>query len=41
MYSGVNADKVIHLHHLKWKDNLTNPDQIRIEDAKVPLQQYP
>lgn len=41
VYSGVNADKVEHIHNLKWKRFLSDPRNVRIEDAKVPLQAYP
>ena len=40
-YHGPDADKVENLQELKWKDFLTNPDSVRVEDAKVPLQDYP
>ncbi|BEJ17106.1 hypothetical protein CspHIS471_0605070 [Cutaneotrichosporon sp. HIS471] len=41
VYSGVNADAVENVHHLKWRQFLSDPDNVRIEDAKVPLQAYP
>lgn len=41
VYSGVNADTPEHLDRLKWKDLLSDPGNVRIEDAKVPLQTYP
>jgi len=40
-YNGVDSDKVENLKHLKWKDFLTDPKHVRMEDAKVPLQVYP
>jgi len=40
-YFGANADKVKHLHDLKWKDFLSDPENARIEDVNVPLQAYP
>lgn len=39
-YFGVNADKPEHLGSLSWREYLTNKD-LRVEDAKVPLQVYP
>jgi len=41
VYSGVNADEVDHLHNLKWASFLSDPDNVRIEDAKVAVQHYP
>jgi hypothetical protein len=41
VYSGVNADAVANVHSLKWKRFLSDPDNVRVEDAKVPLQAYP
>ncbi|EIW73619.1 hypothetical protein TREMEDRAFT_26270 [Tremella mesenterica DSM 1558] len=41
VYCGVNSDSPKNLHHLKWADMLTTPDDVRIEDARVPLQAYP
>jgi len=41
VYSGVNADAVEHLHNLKWASSLSDPDDVRIEDAKVAVQHYP
>ncbi|WVQ96795.1 hypothetical protein IAU59_003902 [Kwoniella sp. CBS 9459] len=40
-YFGANSDKTQHLDHLKWRDLLSDPHDLRIEDAKVPLQVYP
>ncbi|KAK8858455.1 hypothetical protein IAR55_002682 [Kwoniella newhampshirensis] len=40
-YFGVSSDKIDHLHDLKWKRFLTNPKEVRVEDAQVPLQVYP
>ena len=39
-YFGVNADKPEHLDSLSWREYLTDQD-LRVEDAKVPLQVYP
>ncbi|KLT43077.1 hypothetical protein CC85DRAFT_244810 [Cutaneotrichosporon oleaginosum] len=41
VYSGVNADAVENVHKLKWKRFLSDPEHVRVEDAKVPLQAYP
>lgn len=41
VYSGVNADAVENVHHLKWNKFLSDPENVRAEDAKVPLQAYP
>ncbi|GMK57375.1 hypothetical protein CspeluHIS016_0402090 [Cutaneotrichosporon spelunceum] len=41
VYSGVNADAVENVHHLKWRRFLSDPNSVRVEDAKVPLQAYP
>ncbi|WWC70615.1 uncharacterized protein I206_104566 [Kwoniella pini CBS 10737] len=41
VYSGVNADKTKNVDNLKWKRYLSNPDNTRIEDAKMAIQAYP
>jgi hypothetical protein len=41
VYEGVNSDKTKAISNLKWKNQLTRPDQLGIEDVKVPLQAYP
>ncbi|RSH89281.1 hypothetical protein EHS25_002393 [Saitozyma podzolica] len=40
-YFGANSDKVAHVGDLKWKSFLTLPEDVRVEDAKVPSQEYP
>lgn len=40
-YFGPNAEEVEHVHDLKWKGFLTDPDHPRVEDAKKPVQVYP
>ncbi|WVQ73160.1 hypothetical protein IAR50_002724 [Cryptococcus sp. DSM 104548] len=40
-YFGVNSEKPGKHENAKWKDFLTEPGSSRIEDAKVPLQEYP
>ncbi|WVQ80565.1 hypothetical protein IAT38_002670 [Cryptococcus sp. DSM 104549] len=40
-YFGVNSDKHKRLDNLKWRDFLSTPKEVRIEDARVPLQMYP
>lgn len=40
-YFGVNSDKYERRNALKWREFLTNPESMRIEDARVPLQIYP
>nr|XP_031859609.1 uncharacterized protein CI109_004884 [Kwoniella shandongensis]KAA5526681.1 hypothetical protein CI109_004884 [Kwoniella shandongensis] len=40
-YFGANSDTIDRVNDLKWKDFLTNSDEVRVEDAKVPLQFYP
>ncbi|GFZ45344.1 hypothetical protein JCM24511_03070 [Saitozyma sp. JCM 24511] len=40
-YFGDNSDKMAHVDGLKWKSFLTLPEDVRVEDAKVPLQEYP
>ncbi|WVF69295.1 hypothetical protein IAT40_004071 [Kwoniella sp. CBS 6097] len=40
-YFGANSDKIQHLGELKWHDLLSDPDNLKVEDAKVPLQVYP
>lgn len=41
-YSGPNA---AHTHHLekgiKWQKFLTEPKNLRVEDATMPIQDYP
>jgi len=41
-YSGPNA---AHTHHLekgiKWQKFLTDPKNLRVEDATMPIQDYP
>ncbi|WWC95938.1 hypothetical protein V866_002805 [Kwoniella sp. B9012] len=41
VYSGVNSDKVKNLDKLKWKDFLSTPEPVRVEDAKMAVQAYP
>ena len=41
VYSGVNADEIEHLHNLKWSNFLSDPHNVRIEDARVAVQHYP
>nr|XP_018262555.1 uncharacterized protein I303_05572 [Kwoniella dejecticola CBS 10117]OBR84713.1 hypothetical protein I303_05572 [Kwoniella dejecticola CBS 10117] len=41
VYSGVNAEKVEHLDNLKWRRYLSDPDDVRIEDARMAVQAYP
>nr|XP_019045817.1 hypothetical protein I302_06208 [Kwoniella bestiolae CBS 10118]OCF24747.1 hypothetical protein I302_06208 [Kwoniella bestiolae CBS 10118] len=41
VYTGVNSDKAKNLDHLKWKKYLSDPDNVRIEDAKMAVQAYP
>ncbi|ODO10063.1 hypothetical protein I350_02289 [Cryptococcus amylolentus CBS 6273] len=40
-YFGINSDKPEKHGNAKWKDFLSEPGSPRIEDAKVPLQEYP
>ncbi|OWZ67733.1 hypothetical protein J008_02880 [Cryptococcus neoformans] len=40
-YFGVNSDTYKQGEALKWREFLTNPERLRIEDARVPLQVYP
>ncbi|TYJ58548.1 hypothetical protein B9479_000757 [Cryptococcus floricola] len=40
-YFGINSEKPEKHGNAKWKDFLSEPGSPRIEDAKVPLQEYP
>jgi hypothetical protein len=41
-YSGPNAAHPQHLEKgIKWQEHLTDPDNLRIEDATMPIQDYP
>lgn len=41
VYDGVNADSVDNVGKLKWRDHLTSPERVRIEDSNVAVQAYP
>jgi hypothetical protein len=41
-YSGPNAAHTQHLEKgIKWQKFLTDPENLRVEDATMPLQDYP
>ncbi|WVR06226.1 hypothetical protein IAU60_003256 [Kwoniella sp. DSM 27419] len=37
-YFGANSEAVEHVANLTWREFLTDPDGVRVEDVKVPLQ---
>ena len=40
-YCGTNSDRIKNLDHLKWKEYLSDPEHVRVEDAKASVQVYP